>query len=329
MTVLISLFSAGREILSVLQMVKKDRLLFAALMYTISIILDALRTKLLSKVAKTKIKYPKCVENTLLGLYTSAITPFSMGGQPFQIYHLFKMGMSLESASMVVGIKFITSFTTTLGLVFFFLLLYGKKLISTTASSLIIYGGMVLTVSMYMFFLLLILNKDLTHRIFTSKFMVKILSIILRKRKEQVLQKAVQSVSKYFELINQLWKQSKKTVFLNIVITLGEIFLVHTVPYVVATSLSSLRISYPQFFGAIITMTVVVYFVPTPGSSGGVEAAFYMMFRNMCSPAVVSATILLWRFLTFHLVILIGTILLSKTIYEIKSRVQSKETNQT
>ncbi len=328
-TALISFFAAGKEILVVIHMVNKNHLFLAILMFAFSILVDASRTKLFLRTSNSKVKYFRCLENTLLGLYTSAITPFSAGGQPFQIYHLFKMGVPLESASMVVGVKFITSFTTMILLAFFLLIFKGKKLALAGGSLLIIYAGMILTTAIYVFFLFLILNRKLAYRIFTSKFITKLLTLFLRKKKEQVLDRSIESVSKYFDLLGQLWRKSKVTLLINILLTLSEIFMFHTIPYIIATSLGTIKTSYLEFFSGIVIMTMVIYFVPTPGSSGGIEAAFYMMFRNMANPALVSATIFLWRLLTFYTVIFVGTVLLSKTIYEFKAAKQSKETTHT
>ncbi len=328
-TALISFFAAGKEILTVLQTINRSYLIAAALMYLAFILVDALRTKLLIKLTQSKVKYSRCLENTLLGLYTSAITPFSAGGQPFQIYHLFKMGATLESASMVVGVKFITSSTSMMLLAFFLLIFKGRKLALAGGSLLIIYTGMVLTTVIYVFLLFLILNKKLAYRIFTSKFMTKLLTVVLRKKREQVLEKSVESVSNYFQLLSKLWKTSKVTLLVNVILTLVEIFLVNSVPCIVSASLGTIKISYLEFFSGIAIMTMVVYFVPTPGSAGGVEGAFYMMFRNVANPALISATILLWRLLTFYAIISIGTVLLSKIIYEFRSTGQSKTINHT
>ncbi|MEJ5228931.1 MAG: lysylphosphatidylglycerol synthase transmembrane domain-containing protein [Pseudothermotoga sp.] len=322
MTGLISLLGARETLTAALKSMKIEIFLLACCSYIVFVLIDALRTKLLLSQNSEKISYRLCLQNTILGLYTSAITPFSAGGQPFQIYHLVKNGIPIERSSMAVGVKFITSLSMMISSSFILLVFVGKKIISDAGSAFLVYTGLVLTCSAYLFFLLLIFSKTFTYKIFTSKFLTKILSRITKRNTEVVLKKTVDSLSNYFALLKSLWDRSKLLLLLNIILTASEIFITMSIPYVLMTAFGN-RSNYFEFLCAILVMTMVVYFLPTPGSSGGVEGAFYMMFRNMFSKNVVVATVITWRLITYYAIIVAGSLILPKVFLDIKQTKQS------
>ena len=56
---------------------------------------------------------------------------------------------------------------------------------------------------------------------------------------------------------------------------------------------------------------VIGAFVPIPGASGGIEYGFLQFFGTFIQGPVLSAVLLLWRFITYYLPMLLGGILLS------------------
>ncbi|ABV32888.1 lysylphosphatidylglycerol synthase transmembrane domain-containing protein [Pseudothermotoga lettingae] len=319
---LISFLVSGNQIISALEKMNLWYFLLACFMYLLFLVLDSLRTKLLLSHAKINISYLKCFQNTLLGLYTSAVTPFSAGGQPFQIYHLNKNGVPVEAASMTIGVKFISSFTLMVFSTFFLLLIRGKSLLTTVGSTLLVYSGLVLTSSIYLFFLLLIFSKPFAQKIIMSRFFTRIVSILTKKDPKAVWKKAFDSLSNYFELLRGLWISSKLIVLITVIITFFNIIITASLPYIISISFGLSEIDYLQFVCAFLTMSMVVYFVPTPGSSGGIEGAFYLMFKNLSSSEFSVATMLIWRLITYYAILIIGSLSLSKMIFS------SKQTKQ-
>ncbi|WP_041081380.1 lysylphosphatidylglycerol synthase transmembrane domain-containing protein [Thermotoga profunda] len=318
MTALISLFGAKESLLAAFKSIDLRIFSIACCAYFIFMLIDALRTKILLSHNGLKVSYLLCFQNTVLGLYTSAITPFSAGGQPFQIYHLVKNNISIERSSMAIGVKFITSLTLMITTSFFLILFRGKKLISDNSSAFMVYAGLILTSAIYVFFLLLILSKNFTYRIFTSKFLTKVISRLTKKDIQLVLKKTVDSLSNYFELLKNLWTSSKILLLVNVFLTGLEILLTMSVPYILVLSFGFCKVNYLEFLAAILAMTMVVYFLPTPGSSGGVEGAFYIMFKNLISRDIVVATVITWRLITYYTMIALGTLLLSKMLLTFK-----------
>jgi hypothetical protein len=56
---------------------------------------------------------------------------------------------------------------------------------------------------------------------------------------------------------------------------------------------------------------VLMLFVPTPGATGGAEASFYFIFRNIIPDSTIGFIMPAWRFLTYYATLGLGTILFS------------------
>ena len=53
---------------------------------------------------------------------------------------------------------------------------------------------------------------------------------------------------------------------------------------------------------------IIGAFVPIPGGSGGIEYGFMQFFGNFVKGPVLSASLLVWRFITYYSGIILGAI---------------------
>ena len=49
-------------------------------------------------------------------------------------------------------------------------------------------------------------------------------------------------------------------------------------------------------------------FVPIPGASGGIEYGYMKLFVNFLSKTKTSATLVIWRFITYYFEMILGMI---------------------
>jgi len=52
-------------------------------------------------------------------------------------------------------------------------------------------------------------------------------------------------------------------------------------------------------------------FVPIPGGSGGIEFGFMQFFSSFVSNSILASALIIWRFITYYLGIIVGGISLS------------------
>ena len=280
------------------------------------ILTDSLRTILLTISIGKRIPFLRALENSILGFYVSAITPFSAGGQPFQIYHLTRLGLNVEEASMIVGLKFITSFSVNVVLGIVALSRYSDVIRGIPAVGPIMYFGITLTVAMYLFFLAMALGGRFTEVILSSKVISYPIAFFLRKKRAGIDRIIVEKVKSYTEMVRGFWKKSSLHFLLNVVLSTFMVILMLSTPYLAMESITDEHLAYSEVLGLQVAMNMVVYFLPTPGSSGGVEGMFYLVFSTLMESEDVASSLVIWRFFTYYTVIILGNFTLSRYLKE-------------
>ena len=238
-----------------------------------------------------------------------AITPFSSGGQPYEIYSLKKSGLKITDATNVSVQSFITYqiALVLLGLIAvisnyeFDLFLENKML-----SKLVTLGFIINLLVIVVLFLI-----TFTKRI--SGFILKIIINILDKfhifnDKEKIKN----NLNKYLKDFNDGAKKifENKFRFVGLVllqfISLVSLYLI---PFV-------LFIGIDIYINPLIVIMTSAYvmligsFVPIPGGTGGLEYGFIMFFSTFNSSKIVTAVMLLWRFITYYFGMILGAFVL-------------------
>jgi uncharacterized protein (TIRG00374 family) len=53
-------------------------------------------------------------------------------------------------------------------------------------------------------------------------------------------------------------------------------------------------------------VTMISGLIPSPGAAGGAEGIVYIFFKRFFKPTSILAAVLIWRFITYYLNLLIG-----------------------
>ena len=209
---------------------------------------------------------------------------------------------------MIVGLKFLTSFSVTvlwggISIILYYDVIKRIKIIGD-----IMILGVVFTLSMYIFFLLLILNSRFIKAILRSPLIATPMRLLLRKEKQELLKSIDEKVEGYKRILSSFWRSSKTFFFLNILLTTIMIFFILVTSYLSMEAVTSEPLPLLKILGLQVAINMIVYFTPTPGASGGVEGVFYLVFSSVASKAAIAAALIIWRFFTYYMVIIIGNI---------------------
>lgn len=85
-----------------LKMFLSFKFLFGVFILIAIYIIDAIRLKLLLHFFGYNVLIRETARNIIFGKFFSFITPMSIGGQPYQIYHLSKIGVKTEDATNII-----------------------------------------------------------------------------------------------------------------------------------------------------------------------------------------------------------------------------------
>jgi len=313
--VIVLLFSlvGSREILITLKEVNIPNITLLGITVLVIMLLDSTRTYILSRSVEEKLPFKVCLENTVMGFYFSAVTPFAAGGQPFQIYHLVKNSVELGKASMVVAVKFISSFTSAvlLGILAFIFLFDEIKRIRLIGP--ILLTGVFATLVFYALFLTFLLNRRWIESVFSLKIVTIPISFILRKPVDVVKNSVKEKTENYMDALKTMWKSSKKTFLVIFILSFTMIFLIQVTGFLSLVSvLKDSRLNFFEIIGLQSAMNMIVYFLPTPGASGGIEGSFYIIYSGIVGKSRSAVSLFIWRMATYYSAIIVGGILILK-----------------
>ena len=107
-------------------------------------------------------------------------------------------------------------------------------------------------------------------------------------------------------------KKRKSLFVVGIILNVLSLWCLYIVPLFVLYSMGHFNDVTPT---VAITASAYVYiigaFVPIPGASGGIEYGFTQFFGVYVGLDIISAVLLLWRFITYYLGVILGALAFS------------------
>lgn len=243
----------------------------------------------------------------LAGAFISNVTPMSTGGGPFQIYFLHKRGINIGQATMVVLTKFLLRlfFFTTASIVFFvcFNNLISPGVLPRSVFYLGLGIGFVIAISLILFSIVPSISDKLISLLFKIKKLksfiqgnYKIKKFIVKGRKE------LREFHKSMKLLTE-HKGKLALVALSTVLYWSSLFMI--IPVILR------GFGYnPNYLRAYVMQTIfnmIIPYFPTPGASGAAELGFASIFVSFIPRGIIGIVTLLWRFVTFYLILIIGS----------------------
>lgn len=244
--------------------------------------------------------------------FFNAITPFSTGGQPFQIYELKKDKLTVSQATNVIIQNFIV-YQIALVLLGIFAIVSNAFMHTfdniKILKSLVMLGFTINTLVIICLFIFAF-NKKINN------FLIRVIITLMNKlgfikKKEEKIKNWNEKVSTFHDGAKILIKD-KKSFVINIILNIFALTALYLIPLTILYSTGD----YYSFngFTSIITCAYVMLigsFVPIPGGSGGLEYSFTKFFGIFVGGSLIKTMMLVWRFLTYYMGMIIGAIVVN------------------
>ena len=264
---------------------------------------------LIIKKYKTKISD---LDNFLISscdLFFNGITPFSSGGQPFQVYFMHRGGMKSSQATSAVMSKMIIYQIAIifLGAIALFIG-YERVFNENNVFTVFVIIGFVINTSIL---IILILSST---SIKVKKWLLKLFNVI---GKVKILSKFINSKNQKFEVFLddfqvsfiQLFKNPLKLYF-SLLSQIVSLLIMYFIPVLLLMSMN-IEITFNEMI-YVVSLSALNYtfmsYIPTPGASLGAEFGFQTLLltiSNVTSNIAVTV-VLLWRLFTYYLSMLYG-----------------------
>lgn len=271
-------------------------------------LIDAIRFQIVFWQFGVRLSFRDALYNNVIGYFFSSITPSSAGGYPMQIYHFAKLGLDTTvSTNVTFSRLMVSNFVQLLILVLF--VRQGLGLLTLSGNGAYILGlGMATTLVASVFLLFVFFRPTLIGRLALGLEGSKLGRFIGRLAKNERWAESLSAWS--FGLRDSfrfLWRKKILAVLVDsLLFILVEVVWALGLYYPLA-SLSGVTLRFDDFLFAFIVCGLVSAYVPTPGSSGSVEAAYALVLGGLTGGFGAALTaVFLWRLGAYYLHLVVG-----------------------
>lgn len=318
LTVLVSgtvlFFSIDKSSWTFFEQASKAKMLFAMLLVVFVWLLDALKFKLLTRAAGEHIKYSLALELIWINYFGAAITPMQSGGGPFQMYILYKNGISVGAS---VAITLIRTFLTMmlLGLTIPFSLMMHAELppmgwamrgfvFYVIAFSLVAWVGVILSIARPG------LIKRFCWRIINF---LKRVGLLKQSRMTRMFRKVSHEIDSYNQNVRAFITTGRSYFLLGaLAASLQMVVQLSVMPCMIWAM--GMPVMYVECILVQALFIFLLYFIPTPGGSGAAEGGAALIFSIFVPWSVAGMMGVAWRLLTEYTGIALGTLVALKTL---------------
>jgi len=304
---LLLVFTATKKTLFAFKEINIVYLPIVLLMLSLYLVFESFRIRLIAKAISGKwIAFGRCSQVIFCGAFLSAVTPFQAGGAPLQAYILNKAGLKVSNALLLLLFRGLFYLTGMLVFIPFIIPYFRTQYSGRSMQILSKYSLFAYFFLFSLLFLLLYMPKCIKKALYFLSF---------RKGKRtgtttvtfRILREIKRSREKMLEFIKY-----KKLYALAIIVTTIIVYIPnYSIAYFLLEGLS-IKVSYIDVIFRQVFLLFAAFFFPTPGAEGIIEGGFAVLFSSSVPKYMIGVFAILWRFITYHLVVIVGGILTLK-----------------
>ncbi|MFA5576822.1 MAG: lysylphosphatidylglycerol synthase transmembrane domain-containing protein [Tissierellaceae bacterium] len=232
----------------------------------------------MKKTLNIMSSYASSLKLCMIGQYYSAITPFSTGGQPVQIYSMINDGVPMGKASSLLANRFlIHQFVVTFYALFMLIIRFNMLYNDLKLALPFVVVGYIINITI----LLLIIGFLFNER-FIRKILYKTLDLLYRfkfvKNIDRARNKVDTTLMDYRTSVEEI-KRDKKTAIELVLISIIQLTISFSITFFVSLALNFERGHFLDIIAIQSLHYMAVSFIPTPGTAGAAEGGFYVLFR--------------------------------------------------
>lgn len=263
-----------------------------------------LEAYILYDISERQLSFKNSTYVVLAGLFFNAITPFSTGGQPMQLYMMHRYRISVGRGSSILARKFLI-FQTIMVLYGLMVVLFEASYFMAQIPTFVYFGILGFSVNVLVIFGLYFVSFRYTS---ARRFF---LCVTRRIRKITRNKKIKRACTKFMRGVREFYTQMRESVHGTNWIKLGfltflQLSFFYSVPVLIAWGLDLSKVQFIRMISASAFVSMVTAFIPLPGAAFGAEGGFYVFFEMFFPNNTVLLALILWRLLTFYIPLIVG-----------------------
>ncbi|MEY8302867.1 lysylphosphatidylglycerol synthase transmembrane domain-containing protein [Anaerosalibacter bizertensis] len=267
-------------------------------------IFDGIILNIITRRVHGDVKFLKSLKIAIIGQYYSAITPFSTGGQPVQVYLMSKEDISVPKGSLILFNKFIIY---QMAVTFYSLTMFMLKLnfIFNNAKTAVpfVIIGFILNLLVLTGIILLFYKPECIKPIvlYIYKFLNK---IGIMKDTQKYIDRLDKSMAEYMQSVEKI-KEDKKTTMELLILTFIQLTFYFSITYFIYLALGLTEADFIDIIAIQSLVYMSASYIPTPGTAGASEGGYYLLFKPLFTSNLIIYALLLWRTISYYFRILV------------------------
>lgn len=311
LTILVLYYSLKDNFKEILYLLLNVDLKYILLSYLLVLSYTFFKTIITNNIINSfkPFSFLKTFKLQIMTFFFNAITPFSSGGQPFQIYTLKKDKINVSTGTSIITQE---SILHQASLIIVCLLMVIINIIFKIYE-LNNFAKMFLSVGLFVNILLLILYFLLAYNKKIDKSLLNFVASILLflkiiKNKEETLNNWHLALTNFQNGSKKLLENKLRFIKL-LLLNCFSLICLYLVPLTILYSFNN----FTAFDGVISIMltcfvSVISCYIPLPGGTVGNEYFFILLFSTYINNPLLNSLMIMWRFLTYYLPLIIGLI---------------------
>ena len=267
---------------------------------------------MISKKFKPDIKFSNIFKLNVVTQFFNGVTPFSSGGQPYQIYALKNEGIDIVDSTNITVETFVAYQVSLIFLGFVAVISNLCLRLFPEVSILKIFVILGFTVNALVGIFLFVIAFTKRFNKFILKFIITVGSNLkIVKDKDRAVIRINEYVNNFHNGAKHLL-EDKKNLALVILLQLCGLISLYLVPLPILFGMGDF--SSVNVITAVITSAYVMIigsFIPLPGGTGGLEYSFISFYGYFVADSKLAALMLVWRFLTYYFGMIVGSLVLN------------------
>ena len=249
----------------------------------------------------------------LIGLYYGALTPSATGGQPMQVMYMKRDKVNTGIGTGIICVKFVAYELSLCAIYIVFMALKGSNYYTHNSQIFwLTILGFLINLAIVVFIFVIMISRS-----FIMKLGTKFINFFSRRKfikwkiikdKEKSLAGFEKTVNEFSDVIKYI-KKHKLRFLGSFILSTVNLLILFIILYFVYRTMGLNQYSVLDIVALNNFMYMAVSLVPTPGSSGASEGAFYILFSGIFPESMMFMGMLLWRFYVYYLILFVGSII--------------------
>lgn len=238
-----------------------------------------------------------------VGFFFSSVTPSASGGQPMQVYYMYKDHIEVSHSTLALLFELLSfeTVTVTLSIIGF---LYQRNTISASMGNLkyLLLIGVGLNLIVMLLLIMAIFSRNAIKK--AAKAVTRLVGFF-SKTKADVLEELFTEQITEYQQSARYFKENKMIFAKTLTTTLVQILAMYSVPFLVYKGFGLGDFNVLEVIALQAVLYVAVSALPLPGALGVSESAFMILFRTMFPAGILSSAMVLSRGISFYLFVLV------------------------